>query len=194
MGKRRPERDFVEKALMENAGRKAHDIAKEAGLMETMGYDKAVSYVRNVKKALRERGQLNAVTFASDEDRLHDIQILFELRQGKMSSKAAYFMLLLNCYYRFRSVDDDIHMRAIDDTYEKNRQLENPFAMIDAIKICDVALAQYMASIDEEQNAAAIKKGYPGAGLNYKNETFMDKLEITSDEIQNLRSIQTEME
>ena len=40
---KRPERDQVEKALSENPKRKAHEIAEEAGLIDTIGYDKAVT-------------------------------------------------------------------------------------------------------------------------------------------------------
>ena len=189
MGKAREERTHVVRAYMENPRRKAHEIAEEAGLIDSMGYDRAVEYVRTVKKSMKIKGQLTAGALATDEDRLRDITTLFELRAGKMSRRAAYFMLLLNCYYRFRSEDDDIHLMAIDDTYEKNRQLKEPFVMIDAIHICDIALAQYMDSIDEEKNAAARKKGYPGAGLNYYDDSFIEKLEITESEIEKMVSI-----
>lgn len=189
---KRPEREKIEQAFQENPRRKAHEIAGEAGLIDTMGYDKAVDYVRRVKKALRKNGQIKVGAFATDEDRLQDITTLFDLRQGKMSRGAAYFMLLLNCYYRFRSEDDDIHIMAIDDTYQKNAQLEEPFPMVDAIRICDIALAQYMNSRDEEKNEAARKRGYPGAGLNYTDESFIEKLEVTDSELEHLKSIRKE--
>ena len=189
MGKRRPERDIVEQAYRDNPRRKAHEIAAEAGLIESMGYDKAVSYVRRVKKALRQSGQITAGAYSTDKERLQDITTLFELRQGKIVRETAYLMLLLNCYYRFRSEDDTIHMLAIDDTYEKNAQLEEPFPMIEAVHICDVALAQYMQSIDEARNEAAKKRGYPGAGLNYTDESFIEKLEITEIELEHMSSI-----
>ena len=189
---KKPERDLVEQAYQENPRRKAHEIAAEVGLIETMGYDKAVSYVRRVKRSMRENGQIKVGAYASDEDRLRDVTTLFELRAGQMSSSAAYMLLLLNCYYRFRSENDDVHMMAIDDTYEKNRWLAEPFDMPTAIKICDAALAQYMQSIDEEKNEAARKRGYPGAGLNYTDERFIEKLEITEEEMTHMVSIQKE--
>ena len=99
-------------------------------------------------------------------------------------------MLLLNCYYRFRSKDDTIHMRAIDDTYEKNAQLAEPFPMSDAIEICNAALAQYMQSIDEERNEAQRRKGFPGAGLNYTDESFIETLAITGAELEEMISIE----
>lgn len=99
-------------------------------------------------------------------------------------------MLLLNCYYRLRSEDDDIHLMAIDDTYEKNAYLENPLQMSEAIKICEVALAQYVNSKDEHRNEIAKKRGYPGAGLNYTDERFISKLEITEEELQHMESIE----
>ena len=194
MGKERPERKIVEELLKKSKMKKAHDIAGAAGLIETMGYDNAVRYVLRVKRDLRHKGELAAPEgrFATDEERLEDITKLFEIRQGKMSRAAAYTMLLLNCYLRFRSEDDEIHMGAIDDTYAKNRELEDPFPVGAAIQICDVALAQYMHSMDEEQDRAAKAKGYPGAGLNYTSESLIHKLEITDEELQHMRSIRRE--
>lgn len=190
MGKRKPERELVERLILEDQHKQHHEIAEAAGLIETEGYDKAVAYVRQVKRSMRKSGILvQSDSYASDEERLEDITKLFELRHGIMSPRAAYFMLLLNCYYKFRSKDDTIHMRAIDDTYEKNAQLAEPFPMISAIQICDKALAQYMQSNDEERNKAARAKGYPGAGLNYKHDTLIAILEITEEEMQHMKSI-----
>lgn len=189
MSKRRPERDMVESAYMENSKRKAYEIAEEAGLIETMGYDKAVHYVKTVKKSMKKKGQITGSALAADEYRLTDVTTLFVIRQGKMSKKAAYFLLLMNCYYRLRSAEDDVHMMAIDNTYEMNKNLEEPFPMRDAIHICDIALAQYMDSIDEQKNEEAKKKGYPGAGLNYNDDRFIEKLDITEEELQHMISI-----
>lgn len=189
MSKRRPERDMVETAYLENSKRKAYEIAEEVGLIETMGYDKAVSYVKAIKKSMKNKGQIKGSALASDSDRLIDVIKLFELRQGKMSKRAAYFILLMNCYYRLRSEDDNVHMMAIDETYDMNKNLEEPFPMITAIQICEGALAQYMNSIDEQKNEEAKKKGYPGAGLNYTDERFIEKLEITEEELQHMKSI-----
>lgn len=194
MGRKHPERDLVEQLLKSNRRRKAHDIAEEVGLLDSMGYDKAVAYVRQVKKSMLKNGALpqEKYKYASDPERLEDITKLFELRQGKMSQAAAHTMLLLNCYYRFRSEDDKIHMGAIDDTYAKNNALEEPFPLRIAIGICDIALAQYMLSVDEDKQQEAIKKGFPGAGLNYTSETLIDKLEITEEELQHMKSIRRE--
>lgn len=191
MGKRRPERDIVERLIKENRRRKAHDIAEEAGLLEAMGYDKAVAYVREVRKSMKKKGDIPQAKhkYASDSERLEDITKLFELRQGRMSKKAAYSMLLLNCYFRFRSEDYNIHIGAIDDTYAKNRELENPYDLATAIRICEIALEKYTDSIDEEKNQAAISRGFQGAGLNYTSESLIDKLEITEEELPHMKSI-----
>lgn len=195
MVRRRPERDLVEKLLIENRRRKAHDIAEEVGLIETMGYDKAVDYVRNVRKSMRKAGSFpdEKYKFASDEERLEDISKLFELRQGKaMDEKVAYLMLMLNCYYRLRSDDDDIHMMAIDDTYAKNKELEKPLPMSTAIRLCEVALARYKQSKDEGEQERAKRKGLPYAGFCYASNTLIQKLEITDDELPHMKSIRTE--
>lgn len=196
MGKRRPERDLVEQLIKDNRRRKSYEIAEEAGLIEAMGYDKAVGYVRRVKKSMKQTGALppEKYKYGSDSDRLEDITKLFELRRGKMSRKAAHTMLLLNCYFRFRSEDDKIHLGAIDDTYEKNRELEDPFELAIAIRICELALEKYMDSKDDQKNEAAIKRGFQGAGLNYTSESLIEKLEITDDELPYMISIRRDTE
>ena len=192
MARKRPEREIVEKLLKDNRRRKAHDIAEEVGLVDTMGYDKAVDYVRNVRKSMRKAGSFpeEKYKFASDESRLEDITKLFELRHGKViEEKVAYLMLMLNCYYRLRSEDDDIHMLAIDDTYAKNRELVEPLPMLVAIQLCEVALARYMQSNDEQEKERAIRKGLPGSGFSYASETLILKLAITDEELQHMKSI-----
>ena len=189
---RRPERDLVEKLFEEEPRRKAHDIAEKVGLIDTMGYDKAVDYVRNVRRSMRKAGVFpqEKNRFASDEDRLEDITKLFELRQGKViDEKIAYLMLMLNCYYRLRSLDDDIHIMAIDDTYAKNKELVEPLDMRVAIQLCEVALSRYMQSNDEKEKERAIKRGLPGAGFCYSSETLILKLAITDEELQHMKSI-----
>lgn len=195
MGRRRPERDIVEKLLKENRRRKAHDIAEEVGLIESMGYDKAVDYVRHVRKSMKSAGAFppEKYRFASDSERLEDITKLFELRKGKeINNKVAYLMLLLNCYYRLRSEDNDIHWGAIDDTYAKNKELAEPLDMSVAIQICEIALARYTESNDEKKKAAAIRRGLPGAGFSYASETLIQKLEITEEELRHMKSIRRE--
>ena len=195
MARRRPERDLVEKLLLENRRRKAYDIAEEVGLIETMGYDKAVDYVRQVKKSMKKTGSFpdEPYRYASDEARLEDITKLFELRHGKViDEKVAYLMLMLNCYYRMRSEDDDIHMMAIDDTYAKNKELEEPLPMSTAIQLCEVALARYMQSKDEQEQERARRKGLPSAGFSYASDTLIQKLAITDEELQYMKSIRTE--
>ena len=191
MAQTRPERATVEALLKEDTRRKAYDIAGEAGLIEAMGYDKAIDYVKRVRRTMRQKGDLPITQhiYGTDEERLADITALFELRQGEMSQGAAYHMLLMNCYLRLRSPNDAIHMDAIDDTYRKNEALKEPLEMATAIRICEIALERYMWSIDEEKNAAARRKGLPQAGLSYTNESLIAKCEITDTELQHMRSI-----
>lgn len=192
MARKRPERDLVEKLFKENRRRKAHDVAEEVGLIDTMGYEKAVDYVRNVRRSMRKDGAFpqEKNKFASEEDRLADLEKLFELRRGKViDEKVAYLMLLLNCYYRLRSQDHTTHWRAIDDTYEKNAALVNPFPMSTAIELCKVALARYTQSNDEKEIELAKRKGLPHAGFCYASETLILKLAITEEELQHMESI-----
>lgn len=189
MGNKRPERENVEQALLRDPKRHAYEIAEEIGLTDTMGYDKAVDYVRRVKKSMRSKGQLTVEHIAPDHERLQDIETLFEIRDGSFDYKAAFTILMMNCYYRLRSEDDNIHMGAIDNTYEKNSQLAEPLPMYAAIKICESALEHYKRSNDEEYNAAARRRGYPRAGLNYTDTRFIESLGITEDELPLMVSI-----
>lgn len=192
MAQRKPERDQVEKLLLENRRRKAYDIAEEVGLVATMGDDKAVDYVRRVKRSMIKAGAfpVEENRFASEEERLEDITKLFELRLGKaINEKAAYLMLLLNCFYRLRSQNDDTHWRSMDDTYEKNLDLEEPLPWSTAIKICEIAQARYMQSINEQEIARAKRKGLPYAGFCFASDTLIQKLAITDEELQHMKSI-----
>ena len=195
MARKRPERDIVEKLLLEDRRRGAYDIAEEVGLIETMGYNQAVDYVRQVKKSMRKAGKFpdESYRYATDEERLEDITKLFELRHGKaIDEKVAYLMLMLNCYYRMRSEDDTIHWQAIDDTYSKNKELEEPLPMSTAIHLCEVALARYVQSKDEKEIERAKRKGLPYAGFCYASDTLIQKLAITDEELQHMKSIRTE--
>lgn len=192
MGRRKPERDQVETLIKEDRRRKAHDIAQETGLIDSMGYDKAVDYVRRVRKEMKKNGDLPRREYihASDADRMADIDKLFELRHDrKVGKKVLESMLMLNCYYRLRSEDDDIHIMAIDDTYAKNRELNSPLSMADAISLCEFALGRYMDSRDEKKNQEMQAMGYPGAGLNYSSRSLIELLEITEEELQHMISI-----
>lgn len=192
MARKRPERDLVEKLLLENRRREASDIAEEVGLIETLGYNKAVDYVSNVKKSMRKAGKFPVETYryATEEERLEDITKLFELRKEKaIHEQVAYLMLMLNCFYRMRSEDDDIHWTAIDDTYAKNKELVEPLPMSTAIQLCEVALARYMRSIDEKEKERAKRKGLPYAGFCYASETLIRELAITDEELQHMKSI-----
>lgn len=195
MARKRPERDLVEKLLLENRRRESSDIAEEVGLIETMGYNKAVDYVSNVKKSMKKAGKFpdGRYRYATEEERLEDITKLFELRKEKaIDEKVAYLMLMLNCFYRYRSQDDDIHWRAIDDTYEKNQELVEPLPMSTAIQLCEVALARYVQSKDEKEIERAKKKGLPYAGFCYASDTLIQKLAITDEELQHMKSIRKE--
>lgn len=192
MARKRPERDQVEKLLLQDRRRGAYDIAEEVGLLETMSYNQAVDYVRNVKKSMKKAGKFpdEPYRYASDEARLEDITKLFELRHGKViDEKVAYLMLMLNCYYRLRSEDDTIHWQAIDDTYAKNKELAEPLPMSTAIQLCEVALARYTQSNDEQEKERARRKGLPSAGFCYASETLIQKLAITDEELQHMKSI-----
>lgn len=191
MGKKRPEREQVEELLKTNPQAKAHAIAEAAGLIEALGYDKAVNYVRRIKKEMKARGIIVGA-YATDHDRLKDITTLFEIRRGRASKRAAYYMLFMNCYYRLRSENDDIHINAIDDTYAKNQLLGAPLAMFEVVRLCEKALAWYMNSIDPEKDEAAKRRGFPGAGLNYTDGRFIDKLDITDKELEYMVSIRKE--
>ena len=198
MAKARPEREQVEQMLLSGQKRYMHEIAAEAGLIEALGYDKAVEYVKQVKKSLKKKGVeippfKSSSCYTGDAARLEDLETLFELRKGKrLAETTAYTMLFLNCYYRLRAQDFNIHIDAVKDTYRKNEQMKTPFTMAVAIEICKQALAKYTESIDEARNRHARKKGYPGAGLHYTDAAFIRRLGVTDDEMPFLKHIHSE--
>lgn len=171
----KPERAEIERLLLDNHQRKACEIADEVGV--------SVDYVRNVKRSMRRKGKIETSRMATDQERLEDLTALLEKRQGKMSHRAAANMLMHNCYYRLRSQDDNIHATAIDDTYTINDSLRHPLAIVEAVKMCEVAVEHYMQSIDPAANEKAISLGYPGSGLHYSDRAIKDKWEIKDSEL-----------
>lgn len=171
----RQERRTVEEFIKKDPDLKAYEIATELGL--------PTDYVRSVKRSMRRKGQISPQRPATDAERLEDLTALFDKRRGKMSHKAATTMLMHNCYYRLRSQDDNIHARAIEDTYTINNSLRYPLPVTEAIRICEIALDHYMQSIDPELNEKALELGFPGAGLHYSDRTIKEKWEIKDHEL-----------
>lgn len=193
MGKARPERELVINKILEDPYKKAFVIAKEIGLDKTMGDDdKATDYVRNVRRSIRKSGYLvehSESLQARDKERLEDIKTILKMRKGRIAKKELYYLMLLNCYYRLRSKDDDTHWTAIDTTYQINEEHDYPFSWGEAISICDIALAKYTDSIDEAKTAEAKKQGLPNAGLNYSDSTLYYKLGVRDKELPYLKTI-----
>ena len=169
------ERKAIEELLLNNPEKKAYDIAVETGT--------DTDYVRNVKRSLRKKGRISPSKPATDQERLEDLTALFAKRNGRMSHRAAANMLMHNCYYRLRSQDDNIHARAIEDTYTINDSLRHPLAIVEAVRMCEIAVEHYMRSIDPVANETAISLGYPGSGLNYSDRTLKDRWEIKDNEL-----------
>lgn len=198
MAKKRPEREAIEAMILDKPRMMAADIANQVGLIQQIGYDKAVAYVRGVKKSLRKQGDLpnwDNGSRTSDSERLEDLNKLFELRiqaGNQIERKVAYTMLLLNCYYRLRSEDYSTHIGAFDDTYVKNLMIVEPFVPSIAVKICTAALEKYNSSINEASNEFAIQRGYPGAGIHYTDDSFIRYLQITPEELKHMKSIRKE--
>lgn len=171
----RAERQAVEAMIIDRPDKKAHEIAREIGTDP--------DYVKSVRTQLRKKGKLLKPRQATDEERLEDLRELFDKRHGKMSRKAAAAMLMHHCYYMFRSQDDDIHAKAIEETYALNDRLQNPFPIQTAIQLCEDALGFYMQSINTIMNEKAKELGYPGAGLHYSDRAIIDKWEIKESEL-----------
>ena len=191
MAKAKPELQQVKQLITENPWISNSKIIDTLNLESTMGEEKAVNYVKAVKRRMKASGELVEclAEAENDEERLEDINTLIKHRNGRMTKSAAYFLLLLNCYYRMRSKDDNINWTAIDNTYGLNDTLQNPFSTSEAIKICEVAMERYMDSLDEQKNEEAKKKGFPHAGLSYSPETLYFKLEIRDEELPLLKTI-----
>ena len=177
----RKDREKIEKLLLKDPYQKAYDIAAEIGAAEDM--ERAVNYVRSVRRQMIRKGQIPPSRQATDKERLEDLTALFEKRQGRMSRRAAGYVLLHNCYYRLRSQDDEIHSRAIEYTYDMNEKLLHPLPILEAIRICEIAVDTYMRSIDPEKNEKARRYGFQGAGLHYADRTIKDLWEVKEHEL-----------
>lgn len=171
----RQERKAVENILLQDPAKKSYDIATALGL--------PTDYIRSVKRSMLKKGQISRQRLATDAERLEDLKALLSKRNGNMSRRAATFMLMHNCYYQLKSKNDIVHLQAIEDTYRINETLRHPLPMLEAVRLCEIAVDHYMKSIDPELNKRAISLGYPGAGLHYSDRVIKDKWEIKEHEL-----------
>lgn len=183
MGKH-PKRDIAVQTILEHPEWKASVVAEHIGLIEEMGSDKATEYIRQVKKSMRRKGQLakkpTMREYVSEEGGLEDIKKLIEIRDYKMSKKAASAMLLMHCYWTFRLYGN---VKAVFSTMDLNEKLRTPLSFAEIEHICNLAQERGFNSIDDEKNAQAEKQGFVNAGLNYTKDSLYYKFEIKEEEI-----------
>lgn len=152
-GKARPERPMVLELLEQDPKMGNVRIAELTGLFNSMKREDALIYVMSVKQHERRKKKRKAQKEAEAEEfinyRIEDLKKLIDSRKGRMKRSAAYNLLMLNCYYRLKSKDNEIHWRAIDDTYDVNAGLQYPFTTSEAIKICEIALDKYAKDKEE---------------------------------------------
>lgn len=181
---------LVRDVIMRNHKLKAGVIARQLGLVEEMGYDKATDYVRSVRREMRENGDLipepEKPKYAAPEDRLEDVLKLFELRNYKVRKKAAANMLFCLCYWTM-TVSGNV--KAVCDTMDMNDRLKRPLPFPEIEKVCNDAQDLAFAALDEQKNREAREMGLPGAGLNWTSASLYHKFEVTEEELPYLKTI-----
>lgn len=182
--------ETVRKAILQNYEWKAGKVAAYLGLTDELGYEKAVDYVRMVRKKMREDGDLiqpeEKPKYADPEDRLKDVLKLFELRKCNVRKKEAKNMLLTMCYWTMQLKGN---YAAVSDTMDMNDRLKRPLPFPEIEEICNIAQEYGFDALDEEKNAAAIADGFPGAGLNWTSSSLYYKFNISDDELPHLNTI-----
>ena len=166
-------------------------VADHLGLDEEMGSDEAAQYVRDVRKTMRETGDLivpeKKPQYAPPEERLKDVLALFELRDYKINKKAAKNMLLAMCYWTFMTSGN---WKAVDETMEMNDRLKRPLAFQDIESICNAAQEKGFTVLDDEKaNEEARAMGYPDAGYNWTSDRLYHLFQVTEEELPYLSTI-----
>ena len=183
-------KQLVRDAIMKNHTLKSGVLARQLGLVDEMGYDKATDYVRYIRRQMRENGDLlpeiEKPKYAAPEDRLEDVLKLFELRNYNVKKKAATNMLMCMCYWTMSIAGN---MKAVCDTMDMNDRLKRPLPFPEIEKVCNDAQDLGFAALDEQKNREARAMGFPGAGLNWTSASLYHKFEVTEDELPHLKTI-----
>lgn len=181
----------VRDTIMRHHEWSAWKVAAHLGLSESMGTEDAAQYVREVRKTMRDNGDLiipqQKPKYADPEARLRDVLTLFELREYKVNKKVAKNMLLAMCYWIFVTKGN---WPAVSDTMDMNDRLERPLAFQEIEAICNAAQDKgFMVLDDEEANRTAVEAGYPDAGYNWTSDNLYHLFQVTDDELPHLKTI-----
>ena len=182
--------DIVRQTILENHEWNAWKIAAACGLLDTMGHDEAVEYVRTVRKKMRAAGELvmpeELPKYAEPEDRLADVLKLFELRGYNVPKKVARPMLLCMSYWTMLLKGN---FKAIDEAMSMNERLKRPLPFAEIEQICNAAQEYGFNAMDDEKNREAEANGFPDAGLNWTSASLYYKFMVTDDELPHLKTI-----
>ncbi|WP_246197389.1 replication protein [Cytobacillus depressus] len=118
--------------------------------------------------------------------RLLDIVKLAELRNYNVTGYREVICFLYRYWSCCFTNDPD---ESLSQTLGFNSTFNDPLPESEIIRATKSAEKAWMDRNDPKANEEAIAKGYPGAGYNLKNETIIQKLDITPEEQQHLRTI-----
>lgn len=118
--------------------------------------------------------------------RLLDLVKLAELRNYNFPHRRETVCFLYR-YWQCCFLNDP--REALQQTLEFNSSFAFPLSEREVIKATKSAEKAYEARSNDEANRIAKEKGYPGAGYNISNKRLIEWLDISSEEMQHLKTI-----
>ncbi|WP_260631211.1 replication protein [Bacillus sp. S/N-304-OC-R1] len=120
------------------------------------------------------------------DSRIRDIEKVAELRKYDLKGYRELFCFLYRYWSCCVTADTE---DSLAQMLEFNNELSEPLSVSEVIRATRSAETAWMNKNDEKANEAAIAKGYPGAGYNFKNDTIIRLLNITEEEQKHMKTI-----
>ncbi|GAA0472724.1 replication protein [Alkalibacillus silvisoli] len=125
-------------------------------------------------------------TYSLHHARLMDLIKLINLRNYDLKGHREYVCFLYRYWLCCYTNDPE---EAFNQTMTLNLEFTDPLPSQEVERATRSAEKAFYARNDEEANALARQKGYPGAGYNISNNKLIDWLEITEEEQKQLSTI-----
>lgn len=148
-------------------------------------------YLPDLQPKKKTRGRRKTVeklfnTYTLHHARLLDLVKLVELRNFDLKGYRETILFLYRYWQCCYVADSE---EALRQTLIFNSQFTEPLAEKEVIRATKSAEKAWKAKNNEEANAVAKEKGYPGAGYNLKNTKIIEWLDITDEEQAQLQTV-----